>query len=228
MAADPEEEGFESIFFPAEQAHKSGQQIIVAASNGRVRQRIEAPAPHIATQTTDPQEDLSNELLAHHYQSLKPWPKVWLRSDEPDSGGINPGPSSRLLALAQGPKIALITEEQQISYQDLHAISNRVANALTAAGVVAGDRIAMLARDSVASVAMLFGVAKVGAVLVNINWRLAADEIAYILCDAAPRLLFVGDDSRELFLKSWPGWRLPCRSPPWPDGETTLPTPNQI
>jgi len=68
-----EEEGFESIFFPAEQAHKSGQQIIVAASNGRVRQRIEAPAPHIATQTADPQEDLSNELLAHHYQSLKPW-----------------------------------------------------------------------------------------------------------------------------------------------------------
>ena len=100
----------------------------------------------------------------------------------------------RLLASAQGPKIALITEDQQISYQDLHAISNRIANALIAAGVVAGDRIAMLARDSVASVAMLFGVAKVGAVLVNINWRLAADEIAYILCDAAPRLLFVDDE----------------------------------
>src|ERR1051326_5295853 len=82
----------------------------------------------------------------------------------------------RLLATAQGSKIALITEDQQISYQDLHAISNRIANALTAAGVVAGDRIAMLARDSVASVPMLFGVAKVGAVLVKINWRLAADE----------------------------------------------------
>lgn len=38
-------EGFESIVFPAEKAHEFGQQIIAAASNGWVRQRIRKPAP---------------------------------------------------------------------------------------------------------------------------------------------------------------------------------------
>ena len=99
-----------------------------------------------------------------------------------------------ILASSQGAKTALIVEDQQISYQGLEAASNRVANALIGAGVVAGDRIAVLARDSLASVTMLFGVAKAGAALVNINWRLAADEIAYILSDAAPRLLFVDEE----------------------------------
>src|SRR5229473_619224 len=99
-----------------------------------------------------------------------------------------------ILASVQGSKIALIVEDQQVSYQDLENTSNQVANALIAAGVVVGDRVAVLARDSVALVTMLFGVAKAGAVLVNINWRLAADEIAYILGDAAPRLLFVDEE----------------------------------
>jgi acyl-CoA synthetase (AMP-forming)/AMP-acid ligase II len=92
----------------------------------------------------------------------------------------------------------LIVEDQRICYQELEAFSNRAANALIGAGIVAGDRIAMLARDSVASVATLFGVAKAKAVLVNINWRLAADEIAYTLHDAAPRLLFVDEEFASL------------------------------
>ena len=48
-----EEEGFESIFFPAEQAHKLGQQIIVASSNGRVRQPLAKKFP------CNPRRDLS-------------------------------------------------------------------------------------------------------------------------------------------------------------------------
>jgi polyketide synthase PksN len=43
------EEGFESIFFPAEEAHKFGQQIVAAGSNGWVRQRM---AKNIAPQTS--------------------------------------------------------------------------------------------------------------------------------------------------------------------------------
>jgi acyl transferase domain-containing protein/tryptophanase/acyl carrier protein len=39
------EEGFESILFPAEEAHKFGQQIIAACSNGWTRQRIAKQVP---------------------------------------------------------------------------------------------------------------------------------------------------------------------------------------
>jgi len=61
-----EEEGFEPIFFPAEQAHISGQQIIAAASNGCVRQRIEWPAQRIeAFAENAPEQHSSSDFLAH-------------------------------------------------------------------------------------------------------------------------------------------------------------------
>jgi SAM-dependent methyltransferase/acyl carrier protein len=47
------EEGFESILFPAERAHRFGQQIIAAASNGWVRQRMIPPQPSVAHKHTD-------------------------------------------------------------------------------------------------------------------------------------------------------------------------------
>ena len=104
----------------------------------------------------------------------------------------------RTLSADRGSNVALIMDGRKISFQELDTLSNRVANALIGAGIVAGDRIAMLARDSFASVAMLFGVAKARAVLVNINWRLAADEIVYTLRDAAPLLLFVDEEFARL------------------------------
>jgi long-chain acyl-CoA synthetase len=104
----------------------------------------------------------------------------------------------RILSRDRGSSVALIIENRKINYQELDELSNRVANALIEAGVVSGDRIALLARDSVASVTMLFGVAKAKAILVNINWRLAADEIANTLRDATPRLLFVDEEFMRL------------------------------
>lgn len=104
----------------------------------------------------------------------------------------------RALSAEVGSNVALIMEDQRITYQELDSFSNRIANGLISAGVIAGDRIAMLARDSVASVAVLFGVAKAKAVLVNINWRLVPDEIAYTLDDAAPRLLLVDEEFARL------------------------------
>ena len=50
------EEGFESTFFPAQETHKCGQQIIAASSNGLARQRVEksmAPQPSADPKRTD-------------------------------------------------------------------------------------------------------------------------------------------------------------------------------
>jgi acyl-CoA synthetase (AMP-forming)/AMP-acid ligase II len=102
------------------------------------------------------------------------------------------------LRCSHGPKIALMVEDQQMTYAELDLRSNRVANALIGMGVAPGERIAVVARDSIDSVVLLFGTAKAKGVLVNINWRLAADEIAYILHDANPRLFIVDEDFQHL------------------------------
>jgi acyl-CoA synthetase (AMP-forming)/AMP-acid ligase II len=89
---------------------------------------------------------------------------------------------------------ALIFKDKALTYQKLHTQSNRVANALLEQGVKAQSRVALLAKDSLKSYEILFACCKINAVLVPINWRLAAQEVSYIIRDANVEVLFVGLD----------------------------------
>jgi len=85
---------------------------------------------------------------------------------------------------------ALVLNGLPVTYTDLDHESDRVADALTADGLTAGDRVAFLGRESERYYEVLFGCAKVGVVLVPINWRLTAGEISHVLDDSRSRLLF--------------------------------------
>ena len=85
-----------------------------------------------------------------------------------------------------------------LDYVELDARSNRVAQALRAAGVGPGERVAIIARNSPVFYELVFGCAKSGAILVPINWRLSPREVADILGDARPRLLLVGAEQQVL------------------------------
>ncbi len=80
----------------------------------------------------------------------------------------------------------------------LDANTNRVAQALLAAGVGKGDRIGYLAKNLDCFFELLIGGAKMGAVTLPIGWRLAAAEIAYLLENGEVALLFVGQEFGEL------------------------------
>lgn len=85
-------------------------------------------------------------------------------------------------------KLALVCGDSRVTWGELHSRSNRVADALRRAGVGAGDRIALLDKNGCEYFELLFGAAKLGAVLVAINWRLTAGEVEYIVVDAQARL----------------------------------------
>ncbi|KQS03662.1 hypothetical protein ASG11_04895 [Sphingomonas sp. Leaf357] len=91
-------------------------------------------------------------------------------------------------------KTALHFAGQAYSYAELDRRSTGVANALAAAGVKAGDRVALLARNGVAFFDAMFAVARLGAMLVPINWRLSPAEIAFILDDSDPAMAIADDD----------------------------------
>ena len=76
------------------------------------------------------------------------------------------------------------------SYGTLDAAAEAWAASLRHDGVAAGDRVAILARNSAAHLALLAACARVGAILVPLNWRLAAPELARVLRDCTPRVLF--------------------------------------
>ncbi len=86
-------------------------------------------------------------------------------------------------------KTAIVCGATRWSYADFHAISERLAAGLAQRGVGKGDRVAILARNSHAFAALRFALARLGAVLVPINFMLKADEAAYILRHAGARML---------------------------------------
>src|SRR5882757_10750084 len=84
---------------------------------------------------------------------------------------------------------AIVCAGRLLDYAELHRHSNRIAHALRADGLVAGDRVAYLGQESVDYYATLFACAKTGIVLVPINFRLAPPEVDHILRDSGSALL---------------------------------------
>ena len=64
--------------------------------------------------------------------------------------------------------------DRELTFAALDERSNRLAQALRARGVGPGDRVAYLDRTAPEVIELLFAVSKIGAVIVPMNWRLAA------------------------------------------------------
>ena len=79
-----------------------------------------------------------------------------------------------------------------LTYADLEHNVCALAGLLRAHGVGEGDRVAVLCRNRVEFFELLFAAGKLGAVLVPLNWRMPAGELAPLVSDAAPKLLFFG------------------------------------
>lgn len=90
--------------------------------------------------------------------------------------------------------VALTFEGRETTYADFDRLTDRVASALAQAGVRKGQRIAYVGKNSDHYFELLFGAAKIGAVMTPIGWRLSPAEVAYIVEDAEAALVFVGPE----------------------------------
>jgi acyl-CoA synthetase (AMP-forming)/AMP-acid ligase II len=86
-------------------------------------------------------------------------------------------------------RTALIFGDQRISHRDYLVRVQRLAAGLTACGIVAGDRVAVVARNRPEYVDLCGAIAWLGAILLPVNWRLSAQEIAYVLADGDPKVV---------------------------------------
>ena len=98
----------------------------------------------------------------------------------------------RRQAAERGDVIAIRHGSRALTYRALDERSNRLAQALLAAGVGPGSRVAHLDRTGPEVIELLFAASKIGAVLVPLNWRLAVPELTRIVADAAAPLLIAG------------------------------------
>src|SRR3989442_15999124 len=98
-------------------------------------------------------------------------------------------------------KVAVVHGGRRYTYRQFEQRANRLASALRRRGLRRHDRGAFLCPNIPAMLEAHYGVPLAGGVLVAINTRLVADEIAYILKHSGSRFLFV-DAELEGLVKS--------------------------
>jgi len=88
-------------------------------------------------------------------------------------------------------KTAVVCQDQRFTYAEFGDRVWRLAGALRAAGLKAGDRVAFLSLNCHRLLEAYFGVLEAGCVLLPLNIRLAGPELAYILNDSRAAMLFL-------------------------------------
>src|SRR5580692_957763 len=98
-------------------------------------------------------------------------------------------------AARQPQRPAVASDGCLLTYQELDQLSNKVARALLRLGVAPGDRVAILAPKSAASVIGLYGVLKAGACYVPLDPKAPEDRLSYVLRDSEAAVI-VTDEAR--------------------------------
>jgi fatty-acyl-CoA synthase/long-chain acyl-CoA synthetase len=108
-----------------------------------------------------------------------------------------------LIARALPDKLAVVDDRPdgrvtRASFAELNRDVNRLANALRRAGVGAGTKVVWCGMNSLGVVQMMSAARKVGATAVPLNYRLSADEAAFVVDDCDAELVWVDAESAAL------------------------------
>ncbi|MFG2043492.1 class I adenylate-forming enzyme family protein [Dactylosporangium sp. NPDC048998] len=100
----------------------------------------------------------------------------------------------RLQALRRAGREALVDGDARWTYAELDADVDRHAAALLSAGITDGDLVGVLGRNTATYVIELLALSRIGAISVPLNWRLHANEQAYVIDQAGITWLLYDDD----------------------------------
>lgn len=94
-------------------------------------------------------------------------------------------------------KEVIVYENTRITYKELNDRVNALAQGLLSLGIEHGDRVGILLYNCSEFFEIMFAVNRIGAIFLPLNFRLAADELAYILENAGAKALISEDDFRN-------------------------------
>lgn len=87
---------------------------------------------------------------------------------------------------------------QAMTFKQYKEAVDRMAAGLAAAGVGKGDRIGVIGKNCLPYCVLYGAAAALGTIVVPVNWRLSAAEMAYVLNDSGARAIFADDENPEL------------------------------
>ncbi len=135
--------------------------------------------------------------------------------------GLTMGNVVRRSAEKYPERVAMIFRDERVTYREYNTRVNRCAHVLQGLGLNKGDHFAVLGRNSIQYLEMCHASAKVGTVFGPLNWRLAPQELAFIVDDADNRVLMIEAGLQDLaskFVNELKGVKLVVFG-----GKTTLP-----
>ena len=98
-------------------------------------------------------------------------------------------------------RLAFAFAGERITHAGYLTRVERLAAGLARAGVEPGHRIVMLSQNNLEFVVIYGAVARLGALLVPVNWRLSAEEIVYVIADSAAKIV-IADAGNQPVLQS--------------------------
>ena len=107
-----------------------------------------------------------------------------------------------------GERTAVVLGDQRLTYRQLDAAANQVANLLVERGIRPGDKVALSCPNLPYFPVVYYGILKAGAVVVPLNVLLKGREIGYHLNDAEARayLCFQGTAELPMGAEGWTGF----------------------
>jgi fatty-acyl-CoA synthase len=113
--------------------------------------------------------------------------------------------SKRALLTPEREALLFTDSGERFTYAELNERANRAANFLRdKCGIQEGDRVSILAHNGVPYIDLFYGLAKIGAILAPLNWRLVAAELTYIVNDCDPQVLLCDPDFADLLAEMRP------------------------
>ena len=95
-------------------------------------------------------------------------------------------------------RTALVAGEERITWRDLDACANRIANSLSGLGIGHGDMVCILSPNSIAYVETFLGILKIGGCVVPLPTMVTPGSLQLMITDCGAKALFLADEYRDL------------------------------
>ena len=96
--------------------------------------------------------------------------------------------------IVNGERTAWILGDERVTHQEYLERVDRLACGLSKAGLGKSDRIGVLAQNNLEFAYLYGAAAKLGAIMLPINWRLQSEEVEYIIADGGPKVIFADSE----------------------------------
>jgi acyl-CoA synthetase (AMP-forming)/AMP-acid ligase II len=97
---------------------------------------------------------------------------------------------------------SIVFDDRCLTHKEYKERCDKLASGFIRLGISEGDRVGIVAHNCDELMILYGAAAKLGAILVPVNWRFSQEDVEYILKDCAPKVIFAGPEYRQAAAES--------------------------